>query len=375
MSKEKHSFDALIIGGGLAGLVSSIALSRMGFSVAVLEQKEYPFHKVCGEYISNEVVPYLNALNIFPNQLHPTQINKFEISAPSGKLAGCTMQLGGFGISRYSFDAFLAEKAIENGVTLLTSTKAVELKFENNAHCVISSSGSLLESKVLIAAYGKRNKLNQTLHRKSAEKRSPYIGIKQHFKANFNDNLVALHNFKGGYCGLSKTDLNTVNVCYLTTKKVFEEHKDLSALQTNLLCTNPHLKKFFSKAEPFFEPLAISQINFGIHERVSKHVLFCGDAAGLIHPLCGNGMAMAIHAAKLVATSTAMFLNGTISREQMEQTYQTTWKKQFEARMRFGGYMQRMLEHDAILSASISLGKTFPNLLKRVITYTHGKPF
>jgi flavin-dependent dehydrogenase len=26
-----------------------------------------------------------------------------------------------------------------------------------------------------------------------------------------------------------------------------------------------------------------------------------GDTAGLIHPLCGNGMAMAIHSAKIVS--------------------------------------------------------------------------
>lgn len=368
-------FDTIIIGGGLAGLVSSIALSRMGFSVALLEQKEYPFHKVCGEYISNEVVPYLNELDIYPSALQPKQINKFEISAPNGKIASCTMQLGGFGVSRYSFDAFLAEKAVAKGVTLFTKTKAVRLEYKNNAHCVTTSRGSLLTSKVLIAAFGKRNKLNQTLHRKSAEKRSPYIGIKQHVKASFDDNLVALHNFKGGYCGLSKTDLNTVNVCYLTTKQAFEQHKDLEKLQTDLLCSNPHLKKFFNSAKPVFEPLAISQINFGMHERVTEHVLFCGDAAGLIHPLCGNGMAMAIHAAKLVSKSAALFLKGTISREQMEHDYKTSWQKQFEARMRFGEYMQRLLEHDSILTAAIGLGKAFPSLLQRLITYTHGKPF
>ena len=51
--------DAVIIGGGLAGLVSSIELARRGFSVIVIERKHYPFHRVCGEYVSNEVRPYL----------------------------------------------------------------------------------------------------------------------------------------------------------------------------------------------------------------------------------------------------------------------------------------------------------------------------
>jgi len=29
--------------------------------------------------------------------------------------------------------------------------------------------------------------------------------------------------------------------------------------------------------------------------------LMIGDTAGLIHPLCGNGMAMAIHSAKIAS--------------------------------------------------------------------------
>jgi flavin-dependent dehydrogenase len=31
-----------------------------------------------------------------------------------------------------------------------------------------------------------------------------------------------------------------------------------------------------------------------------EDMLMIGDTAGLIHPLCGNGMAMAIHSAKLL---------------------------------------------------------------------------
>ena len=63
-SKENlAAFDVLIIGGGLAGLCNAIHLSKFGTKVLLIEKNEYPKHKVCGEYISNEVLPYL--------QLHP----------------------------------------------------------------------------------------------------------------------------------------------------------------------------------------------------------------------------------------------------------------------------------------------------------------
>lgn len=60
------SFNVIIVGGGLAGLASATHLSKKGLSVLLIEKHEYPKHKVCGEYISNEVLPYLNALDFNP---------------------------------------------------------------------------------------------------------------------------------------------------------------------------------------------------------------------------------------------------------------------------------------------------------------------
>lgn len=64
MKKEISQTDVIIIGGGLAGLSSAIHLSKHDLSVLVIEKNSYPKHKVCGEYISNEVLPYLDYLEI-----------------------------------------------------------------------------------------------------------------------------------------------------------------------------------------------------------------------------------------------------------------------------------------------------------------------
>ena len=65
-SLQNHSADIIIIGGGLAGLISAIHLSKAGLSVTLIEKNEYPKHKVCGEYISNEVLAYLQYLDADP---------------------------------------------------------------------------------------------------------------------------------------------------------------------------------------------------------------------------------------------------------------------------------------------------------------------
>ncbi|MBC7511814.1 MAG: FAD-dependent oxidoreductase, partial [Ferruginibacter sp.] len=51
---DTQQYDITIIGGGLAGLALAIQLVKKGYSVALFEKEQYPFHKVCGEYISLE---------------------------------------------------------------------------------------------------------------------------------------------------------------------------------------------------------------------------------------------------------------------------------------------------------------------------------
>ena len=146
-------------------------------------------------------------------------------------------------------------------------------------------------------------------------------------------------------------------------------------MQEKHLSQNPFLDYFLNKAKPCFEkPLVISQVNFESKPAVEDHVLMCGDAAGLIHPLCGNGMAMAIHSAKIAAEETDLFLNGKSSRSQMENAYRQRWEKTFRARLIFGKYAQRLMESPFLLSQAIKLAIHSPYLLKKTVGLSHGKP-
>ena len=52
-----------------------------------------------------------------------------------------------------------------------------------------------------------------------------------------------------------------------------------------------------------------------------------GDAAGMIAPLCGNGMSIALHTAKLAAEISNLYLTGKISAEQLNNMYKQRWNK------------------------------------------------
>lgn len=119
--KKKPSI--FIIGGGLAGLSNAILLSRAGFMVSLAERKNYPFHKVCGEYVSNETLAFLADLGLYPGDLNASAIHTLMISSPSGNLLEAPLTMGGFGVSRYALDHSLYQIALAEGVQFITGEK------------------------------------------------------------------------------------------------------------------------------------------------------------------------------------------------------------------------------------------------------------
>src|ERR1700761_3162787 len=118
MRPDSGSYDVIIAGGGLAGLALSIQLARAGYSVALREKETYPYHKVCGEYISLESWNFLEELGLPLSDWNLPIIRQLLISAPNGRSIEHELPLGGFGISRYKLDSALAGIARAEGVDL-----------------------------------------------------------------------------------------------------------------------------------------------------------------------------------------------------------------------------------------------------------------
>ncbi|MDA9008308.1 NAD(P)/FAD-dependent oxidoreductase [Flavobacteriaceae bacterium] len=372
--KITTTFDVIIVGGGLAGLTSAIHLSTRKKRVLLIEKNEYPKHKVCGEYISNEVLPYLNSLGINPINEGAKQITKVHISTTKSNLIKGELPLGGFGMSRYFFDNLLVKKAQLNGVQILKDT-VDSIHFKKDSFTIITKSSGVFQSKITIGAFGKRSSLDQKMKRKFIQKKSPYLAVKIHVKGVFPENLVALHNFKGGYCGVSKVEDNAINVCYITEYRSFKKHKNITDFQEQVVFKNKHLRKIFKESTPVFEkPLTISQVSFQTKSPVEDHIIMCGDTAGMIHPLCGNGMGMAISSAQLASIRILQFLNGEIkTREGLEKQYLRDWNKEFKIRLKAGHFIAWLFRNQTISQIAYSILKRIPSLLPKMIKFTHGK--
>lgn len=368
----------IVIGGGLSGLIAAIRLTRAGIGCTLIEKKSFPFHRVCGEYVSNETLPFLNLNGLLPTQFQLPAINQFQLSSVSGKSKKLTLDLGGFGVSRYVFDYFLLEKAIESGVEVVLKQEVGSVRFsERNNLFEVSTGQQNFTSGFIVGAFGKRSKVDNTLNRRFLHKRSPYVAVKYHLRTNHPANLIALHNFNGGYCGISNIEDGKTNLCYLVHRDLVKRFKSIPELEKNVLAQNPFLERIFSNSEFLFDrPETINEISFETKEPVLNHTLMVGDAAGMIAPLCGNGMAMAIQSGKLVSDIIIQSVKENRNREWVEHTYSTQWKKIFSKRLWAGRIIQNNLfgsEWSSRLGVNLALhSKPLANF---IIRNTHGEPF
>jgi flavin-dependent dehydrogenase len=369
----QHS-DIIIIGGGLGGLIAAHQLAKNGREVLLIEKKKYPFHRVCGEYISNEVKNFLFTEDLFPKEIGPSDINKFQLSSIKGNMANMPLDLGGFGISRYAFDLFLYQKASAEGVTFMLQTQVEEVGFEQkeNRFFLKLSKGNPLSANHVIGAFGKRSKVDKAMDRHFMHQRSPFIGVKYHVKTDFDRNTVALHNFEGGYCGLNQVEKGIFNLCYLGSKEQLRHYGNIPEMEKEVLHKNPHLRQIFQNSEFLFDkPEVINEINFSPKRPVEDHILMVGDAAGLITPLCGNGMAIAIHTGKLAAE--AILQNQ--ERGQIESQYHSRWNGIFKTRLWIGRKVQWLFGSKAVSEFSVGLIKNSTFMAKEIMKRTHGERF
>jgi menaquinone-9 beta-reductase len=376
----QQQYDIGIVGGGLAGLSLAILAADAGYNVVLFEKEEYPFHKVCGEYISFESYDFLDRLGLPLHKWNLPAIKKLLVTDIKGNEYNFQLDLGGFGISRFKIDDALYQLAIKKDAHVVTNTKVNDVLFENDAHIIQTNKQTVL-AKVVAGSFGKRSNLDVKWERGFTEQKinklNNYIGVKYHVRLTYSKDQIALHNFKNGYCGISAIEDDKYCLCYLTNAKNLSlNNNSIQQMQENVLFQNPPLKKIFTESEFLYDaPITISQISFDKKSQTENHVLMLGDAAGMITPLCGNGMSIAMHSALLAFQQIDLFLQQKILRTEMEKKYTVKWKENFSSRLETGRMVQRFMGNNFSTTLFLRLMNAIPMLSKQIIQSTHGKAF
>src|SRR5476649_1986143 len=144
------NYNALIIGGGPAGATAALLLARAGWSIAVVEMKEFPRGKVCGEFISATSQPLLRDLGVdeaFHTRAGP-EVRRVGLFAQDTLLASampCPSNSSwrwGRALGREHLDQMLLEAAARAGAKIWQPWRAVDLKRgSDGVVCTITMQG------------------------------------------------------------------------------------------------------------------------------------------------------------------------------------------------------------------------------------------
>lgn len=366
-------YQLIIIGGGLAGLSLAIQLAADDINVLLIEKGNYPRHKVCGEYISMESWDFVERMGIPLSSMNLPKISSLKISAETGLELKSNLDLGGFGISRYLLEELLYKRAVELGVQVLTNTKYVSYEKKGEDFLVETTAGTF-KSNVLCGAFGKY--APQKFYKKN-EERHNWVGVKYHIQHDHPNDEIVLHNFEGGYCGMSKIEEGKSCLCYIVRQEMLSAAgNNIAQLEKNVLRRNPHLQKIFTGAKFLYDkPQVISNVTFDVKEPTHKGVFYLGDSAGTIAPLSGNGMSNAFRSAYLLNKSLSSYFADEISMSQTLLSYRKDWSEAFSSRIKTGRLMQHFFCKKNLNLASIRILKYAKPIHKFIIRKTHGEPF
>jgi menaquinone-9 beta-reductase len=371
----KHMiYDTIIVGAGLAGCSAAIQLADRGHKVLLLEQQRYPAHKLCGEFLSIEVLGIFAQLGILDQVARSgaQPINQALVTTPGGASFSRTLPGTALGLSRYQLDLMLFERAIALGATGYDGTvvKAIDGDL-TDGFCVQTNRGEF-RSRTVLGAYGKRSALDVTRDRPFTHKPSPWIGFKAHCSGLDLPDTIELHAFKGGYCGLSAIETGQINLCWIGHASVLESGTDQNLPPA--LYANPVLRDRLSHLK--FDRTVqhrLRQISFALKGTFDADVCLIGDTAGMITPLCGDGMAMALHTAAIVVPLASDYLTGTISATTWKQQYQHQWKQEFQQRLQLGRLLHSAFIRPPIAQVSVGLCQGFPAIGDWLIRHTRGE--
>jgi hypothetical protein len=382
MSLKDH-YDVAIIGGGPAGSMAAIYLSRFGLDVCLFEKKNFPRDVLCGEFLSGEVTGLLKELQLFEEflALNPVLISRFKSVNESGTEIHSNFSFPAYAVKRSLFDKFLLDEAINSGVNVYQPAEADFVRREDDKFVVgiikqNNKENILIGANKVIAAYGKQNSFDKKLKRDFITSSSGVNGIKFYIPnsimKNYPADEISIYTAENIYCGINTISENETTLCALEKRvngKSSPRKRILKLLESN--------KNFGDLFKPGFEntlkdlPVyGTGNIYFGRRNVVENHIFMIGDAAGVIAPLAGDGIGMAFQSAKLISYLLSDFKKGKYSGDQLEKIYVMEWNKLFLRRIRFALFVQNLVLRRFTNKISYSFSKSFPSIMPVLIRAT-----
>lgn len=272
-----------IVGGGLAGLACGIRLRLGGAPVTVFEKGRVPALKVCGEYLSLEVLPLLERLGIPLNPSEHPLIDRLTCQAGAHSLERL-LPLGGIGISRQALDGALKDRFLELGGELREQANVTRLASDH----IRLREGEEHRFDQVVNASGRLNPFSQQANRHQ----TLFVGYKKQVPAwDWPKDRIHLQFYPWGYFGCSAIEDDRVCICLLVRQEHLKSLRSIDQLIDSVQPDDPLVDMLFHQPGK-----AVAVSNFQFYTYYPSPIPAVGDAGGNIPPVVGNGMSLALQA-------------------------------------------------------------------------------
>jgi flavin-dependent dehydrogenase len=371
----ERMYDVAIIGAGLAGSSMACAMASMGWDTVLIDRHTFPRHKACGEFLSPESQGVLAALGLSAavESLRPARMDKVRVSS-GGVSLDIALPGTAFGVSRYALDDAVQRVSREKGAAVLAGATVVSLSPETRGYRIeLRDKGArkTIEARAVIGAWGRNPGAGLAAVSGSAARRS-YIGVKSHVAGIEPQPAVELYFFRGGYVGLAPIEGGRYNVAALATRQAFEHSgKTVRGMLQTAARLNGALYRRLAGGEPIpGTGTAVAPVVTSRDPVPWGDVPHIGDAALVVPPLCGDGMAVALRSAEICAQLADGYLRGRLSLDGWRDAYSRALLDQCSGLLRWGNALQRLSEMRGVLPLLLRFGRLAPGLACRIVQAT-----
>jgi flavin-dependent dehydrogenase len=355
-------FDLAIIGGGPAGSSAAITAARMGAKVALFEARDFPRHKVCGEFVSAEALDLLAGLvQDVPETadlLARASVIKRTRLLFGGRVIEVEVSPPALSISRYDLDALLWNAARSVGVEVRPNCEVTAT--DGEGPFTLQTSGGTCTAKALIVAAGRWSQF-------TADRTLPpgpkWIGVKAHFRETDPQPSTDLYFFEHGYCGVQPIAADIVNACAMVRSDHATSLQEVFAL-------HPKLAERAAGWKAVTQPLNTAPLVYREPQPVRDNILFVGDAAAFIDPFAGDGISIALRSGRVAAECLRGVWQGGKSPESAAAAYRQEYDRQFAPLISAAARVRSLFSLPAIVKPAVFELLRLPGLIPYVIRKT-----
>lgn len=354
--------DVAVVGAGPAGSTLAALLAQRGVSVALIDRDTFPRDKLCGEFLSYDALPILDLLGVTPaiDEQQSPHITQCRVVSRH-RTYSFDFPHAARGVSRLFLDDLLFRAAVGAGAMPVAGATATELGPGR-----IGTSSGEVRARVVVGAWGRWGRFDTQLQRGFVSDRSHRnFGFKRHYRGTSHGDTIELYSFRRGYLGVAAIEGGLTNICGLVHASRIQHLKGRwDAFIDTIRGEEPTLEALYAHAEPAQEQFLSSEpVIFRARSAVEGGIFMVGDASGVIDPLTGNGMAMAIQSA-LVA---APFILDALAGRDTAAAYRQRHRDFFANRIRWSRRVAFLLSRPALLDAALTAvrGRAAGDLLLR----------